>query len=310
MEKKSIGTFIAELRKTSGMTQKELAEMLNVSDKTISHWECNQSSPDLSLIPVIAEIFSIGSDELLSGERNYNNNKSVQIKKNGEKQLNFLLNKNLTALKIKALFCFAVSFVGLIAGTIMNYEKERSMIGFLACGAFSVIAFALTMINDIMYKASLKGIKSEISENCAREYRAKGNSVTARLSYFVITILCFSVSLINWYDLKEIISFGFFYAGIAAVVFLVIDIVLKSSDVIYRKVRQGREKKLFNFSAITFGIAGVLLAGGAVLQYTVCSSYEYAKLGDILSMVCYVYYPLVVILAAIVYAVGIKKIKK
>ena len=39
MEKKTIGGFIAALRKANGMTQKDLAERLNVSDKTVSRWE-------------------------------------------------------------------------------------------------------------------------------------------------------------------------------------------------------------------------------------------------------------------------------
>ena len=39
MEKKTIGGFIAALRKSNGMTQKDLAERLNVSDKTVSRWE-------------------------------------------------------------------------------------------------------------------------------------------------------------------------------------------------------------------------------------------------------------------------------
>ena len=69
MEKKTIGSFIAALRRASGMTQKDLAEKLYVSDKTVSRWECDESAPDLSLIPVIADIFGITSDELLRGER-------------------------------------------------------------------------------------------------------------------------------------------------------------------------------------------------------------------------------------------------
>ena len=69
MEKKSIGGFIAALRKANGMTQKDLAERLNVSDKTVSRWERDEGSPDLSVIPVIAEIFDITCDELLRGER-------------------------------------------------------------------------------------------------------------------------------------------------------------------------------------------------------------------------------------------------
>ena len=69
MEKKTIGGFISTLRKANGMTQKELAERLNVSDKTISRWERDDGAPDLALIPVIAEIFNVTYDELLRGER-------------------------------------------------------------------------------------------------------------------------------------------------------------------------------------------------------------------------------------------------
>ena len=67
MERKSIGAFISALRKSNGMTQKELAEKLCVSDKAVSRWERDESAPDLYLIPVIAEIFGVTSDELLLG---------------------------------------------------------------------------------------------------------------------------------------------------------------------------------------------------------------------------------------------------
>ena len=69
MERKTIGSFIAVLRKAQGMTQRQLAEKLNVSDKTVSRWERDEGCPDLSLIPVLAEIFSVSCDELLRGER-------------------------------------------------------------------------------------------------------------------------------------------------------------------------------------------------------------------------------------------------
>ena len=69
MEAKTIGKFITALRKANGMTQKDLAEKLNVSDKSVSRWERDEGAPDLSLIPVIAEIFDVTCDELLRGER-------------------------------------------------------------------------------------------------------------------------------------------------------------------------------------------------------------------------------------------------
>ena len=69
VEKKTIGKFIQALRRAQGMTQRELADRLYVSDKTVSRWECDECTPELSLIPTIAEIFEITTDELLRGER-------------------------------------------------------------------------------------------------------------------------------------------------------------------------------------------------------------------------------------------------
>ena len=54
MEKKTIGALIAALRKANGMTQRDLADRLHVSDKTVSRWERDEGTPDLALIPVIA----------------------------------------------------------------------------------------------------------------------------------------------------------------------------------------------------------------------------------------------------------------
>ena len=69
MTNKSIGNFLSELRKEKGLTQKEIADYLNVSDKTVSHWECDKYSPDISVIPILAEFFGVTCDEILRGER-------------------------------------------------------------------------------------------------------------------------------------------------------------------------------------------------------------------------------------------------
>ena len=68
MEKKTMGQFLSILRKNAGMTQKDLAEKLNVSDKAISRWERDENAPDINLLPIIADIFGVTCDELLRGE--------------------------------------------------------------------------------------------------------------------------------------------------------------------------------------------------------------------------------------------------
>lgn len=69
MDAKVTGCFIAQLRKELGLTQKELAEKLEVTDKAISRWETGKGLPDASLLKPLAEIFGVSVGELLSGKR-------------------------------------------------------------------------------------------------------------------------------------------------------------------------------------------------------------------------------------------------
>ena len=69
MERKTIGAFLAVLRKANGMTQQQVADRLNVSNKTVSKWERDESLPDITLIPALAEMFHVTSDEILRGQR-------------------------------------------------------------------------------------------------------------------------------------------------------------------------------------------------------------------------------------------------
>ena len=70
MDNIQIGRLIAELRKKQGLTQQQLADKLNLSNKTISKWESGSGSPDISNLPVLAEALEISVDELLNGELN------------------------------------------------------------------------------------------------------------------------------------------------------------------------------------------------------------------------------------------------
>ena len=65
----TIGKRIAILRREKELKQDELAEMLNVSPQAISKWENNQTCPDISLLPRLAEIFGVTVDELLTGKK-------------------------------------------------------------------------------------------------------------------------------------------------------------------------------------------------------------------------------------------------
>ena len=61
----SIGTTIKKLRRDRNITQEQLAEMLGVSTNAVSQWECDKTSPDISHIPILANIFEVSADILL-----------------------------------------------------------------------------------------------------------------------------------------------------------------------------------------------------------------------------------------------------
>lgn len=73
------GSVIKELREKNGLTQTELAEKLNVSDKTVSKWETGKGYPDITLLEPISKTFGISVTELLSGTAISNMNISANM---------------------------------------------------------------------------------------------------------------------------------------------------------------------------------------------------------------------------------------
>lgn len=69
MDQIKIGKFIAKERKSKGYTQRQLAEILGISDKTISKWECGNGFPEVSLLLPLCGELEISVNELLAGER-------------------------------------------------------------------------------------------------------------------------------------------------------------------------------------------------------------------------------------------------
>lgn len=75
---------IAELRLLNNMTQLELAEKLNYSDKTVSKWERGESSPDIAVLVEIADLFGVTLDYMVRAE-----NVNEQAKENKQKQVGY-----------------------------------------------------------------------------------------------------------------------------------------------------------------------------------------------------------------------------
>ena len=159
MEKATIGSFIAILRKANGMTQKELAEKLNVSDKTISRWERDECAPDLTLIPVIADLFHVTTDELLRGRKAPESAEPPKPDIKPARQLELLLKRNRTSFLTRCLIALGVAAAGFLAALICNFGICRANLGFyvgcvffagalLCLAIFAIRAFSAVNTGD------------------------------------------------------------------------------------------------------------------------------------------------------------------
>lgn len=76
------------LRKEKGLTQEQLAEQFNVSNRTVSRWETGTNMPDISLIVELAEFYSVDIREIIDGERK-NENMNEDIKSVAKKMADY-----------------------------------------------------------------------------------------------------------------------------------------------------------------------------------------------------------------------------
>ena len=81
MDSRKVGNLIFSLRKERGMTQLQLAEVLNVSDKAVSKWERAAGLPDISVIAKLCELFGVDIKNFLEGELKENTVSTGNLKK-------------------------------------------------------------------------------------------------------------------------------------------------------------------------------------------------------------------------------------
>ena len=79
MSNKTFGEMISSLRREKNMTQNDLADKMNVTDKAVSKWERNLSCPDINSIPKLAEILGVSVEKLLNAQTKQENSKVEDI---------------------------------------------------------------------------------------------------------------------------------------------------------------------------------------------------------------------------------------
>lgn len=230
MEKKTIGGFIAALRKANGMTQKDLAERLNVSDKTVSRWERDDGAPDLSLIPVIAEVFGVTCDELLRGERKSPEQRmesavEPESTAKGEKQRQRLLKSTLSQYQSRTYIAMGVSVLGMIAALICNLAFLKAVFGFLLGSAFfaaSIVCQAVFMNRAFLSVEDAGLDSSELSAYKRRVLRLAQRSIGLTVTFIGFTFPLVLVDAYMGLGADSMLLFGLAGAAVFLLVYAVI----------------------------------------------------------------------------------------
>lgn len=118
LEQEKIGRYIAEKRKGIGLTQKELAERVGLTDKAVSKWERGKSIPDHDVIVRLCEVLNISVNEFLSGEDIVSENYSEKAEEN---MISLIKDKKNTRYE------FLISMVMLICGIVFVLLDMYSM---------------------------------------------------------------------------------------------------------------------------------------------------------------------------------------
>lgn len=131
MNQIEIGKFIAECRKSKNLTQAKLAEMLNITNKSVSKWENGRCLPDASLYEPLCDILGITINELFAGQKI----KSEDYQKIADANLMYMLKHKLYECSDKSIafteFDNALNRMAEVTTTLKQFETKKEAVDYL-----------------------------------------------------------------------------------------------------------------------------------------------------------------------------------
>lgn len=164
--KLAIASNIIKLRIAAGMTQAELGEKLNYSDKTISKWERAESVPDVLVLKQMADLYGVTVDDLLDASSKWENPKKQERKSTGSKASSSAVTMiAITGIWTIALLLFVVFWMaGSILWTIFIYTIPVSLVTHLVLNSiwnrgennFYIVSALVFSVISVLYIAFLE----------------------------------------------------------------------------------------------------------------------------------------------------------
>ena len=146
MSENRMGEFLAALRKTKGYTQQEIAERLGVSNKTVSSWETGASAPDISMLPVLAELYEVTCDEIIRGKRIPAADIPNKNQPKRDKAIRRILQKQQTNLATVCWISGGLTVLSILVTMLTGFAALESLLAFFIGLIFLIASFVTAAI--------------------------------------------------------------------------------------------------------------------------------------------------------------------
>lgn len=235
MDAMKTGEFLAALRRSHGYTQQQVAELLNLSNKTISKWESGGGFPDVTVLPALAELYGVTADDILAGGRlRHKEEQSTSARHN------YLLSRVKQRLRICEVIALAIALLT-VFGEALSFT-QRFLFGYGPYFYLPFVFYALALlslaIGGILAHYGLQAT----ADICSAEEIAETRLSFIRQLFSISAFVCYSayiganyklpivllplalLILAVWFFLQR--RYGRIFSGGSAVCFLIASICM------------------------------------------------------------------------------------
>lgn len=150
MDTIKIGNFLRELRKEKNLTQEQLADVFNVSARTVSRWETGSNMPDISILVEIADYYDLDVREILNGERS----NALPAGSSSIKDIAEYADKDKEKLAVKTRLYDIVGIIGIITYLCLRAFGNPDSIIINLIASLSLVAVYAALASSLIYTSN------------------------------------------------------------------------------------------------------------------------------------------------------------
>ncbi len=192
------------------MTQRDLANKLNITNKAVSKWETGEGYPDISVLPALAQVLNITVDELLKGEKNDSDRQPSGRIKETKRQAEYFLEKSTRHFSIQYPLC-----LGLVLFSVVSASLSLKLYdGILTSLIYAlVISLSFLFICAMLYRNTCNNLKKTISKyNSMVDTKTYYNRFIYRKHILFYALYSIQATiLVGVIPLYPLMSIGYYY---------------------------------------------------------------------------------------------------